>query len=1109
MMTGAIGWLEQIFESIPLPILEVWGRFGFILGLPLMLCAFAGLTFRPHDRWGIGRQRQTWDGKAFLSMILTFALIFVTGYIGSTIVLVPGAQTFESLKDLSVFLCLILFGYPALIIVPFAYGLSDLMEGVPPGFLLAWLPGYFINPACFWMATQLLGRDPDFKKARTWKRYLIFVLLFMTIEPLLWGYLCSAQFTSGISYRSITPALFFTTLLTWIMAPGAMLLALPLARRYGFFWPEIPGHVHERSFNEKVTQAEGLPLRMVLALPFIVLLLTMVGSTAYLALKSSEETATKLARHLHEEIAENILLNLNNYMEESASDRGPYFIAGLQALLKHAGEDNQGITFIIDDAEQLVAASYAGEPAAAFGVQLQEVAIKTLKESQGSVPALDSGRQFTFDVVRSKPLSRETWMAQATPYRHAKQDLSWMVLTVIPAAFYQEGVRIGNSQSAMILALALALSLIAAVTFSSMVTAPIKRIADATHALARGDLSRRVPGGPIEELQALSQSFNHMAGQLQESFQRSRLSEEMFRHLVETTPGIVWQADPNNFHIMFISQQAEILLGYSVEDFQKPDFVIKNLHPMDRKKAIKFYRQSVKRNQAQAIEYRFFRKDGSMVWLRDTVKAIQKSEGSCYLHGVIIDITDRKIAEEALEIVKVKAETALDLAKAGYWHVPIDGSGLYYSSPRTVQIFGDIPNDDCAYSIEEAWYSNVLLGDEAAAIKFRQILADAVAGQVDVLDTTYAYKRPVDGRVIWIHAMGKILRNLKGVPIDIYGVAQDITDFKNAEDDVKRMNSLLEQRVAERTEKLMQATKNLIESSRKAGMAEVAIGVLHNIGNALTIANIKVQNLHLDLQNKSAIRHLHEVMDFMKSKGDQLADFMTTDTNGQRMLHYLDSISQELWRQEEAYQKLVSQLCSDLNLISQLITKQQLSAKYTGVVENLSLTECLEDVLAIQAYDLEKYRIHIDRVFMQNPVISTDRHKLIQILSNLISNAVQAMHKNAGERILTIEVRELGEHADIVLRDNGIGISDEQMPHMFRYGYTTKQTGHGFGLHSSSIDAKLLGGNLSCSSTGRHQGATFTLTLPIRPFALPEEMFPSAEDIVGQRLDEHRAGNLG
>ena len=167
-MTSVISWLEAIVSTIPLPLLEVWSRFSYIVGLVLAICAFGGFTFRIGEQWGFGRERQTWDAKAFLSMPLTFVLIIATGYIGSFVVLVPGAQTFESLKDLVVLLCIVLFGYPALIAVPPAYRLSDLIEGVPPEFRPGLVQGYF-----FWTRLCLDGlsahrSESGFPLGRTW-----------------------------------------------------------------------------------------------------------------------------------------------------------------------------------------------------------------------------------------------------------------------------------------------------------------------------------------------------------------------------------------------------------------------------------------------------------------------------------------------------------------------------------------------------------------------------------------------------------------------------------------------------------------------------------------------------------------------------------------------------------------------------------------------------------------------------------------------------------------------------------------------------------------------------------------------------------------------------
>ena len=165
-MTSVIVWLEAVVAAIPLPLLEVWSRFSYVVGLALAICAFGGFTFRIGESWGFGRERQAWDGKAFLSLPLTFVLIIATGYIGSFVVFVAGAQTFESLKDLVVLLCIVLFGYPALIAVPPAYMLSDLIEGVPLDFVLNWAEGYFFWTAFVWMAYQLIGRNPDSARRR-------------------------------------------------------------------------------------------------------------------------------------------------------------------------------------------------------------------------------------------------------------------------------------------------------------------------------------------------------------------------------------------------------------------------------------------------------------------------------------------------------------------------------------------------------------------------------------------------------------------------------------------------------------------------------------------------------------------------------------------------------------------------------------------------------------------------------------------------------------------------------------------------------------------------------------------------------------------------------
>ncbi len=508
-------WLEAKFAQIPLPFMDVWGRFGYLIGFALMIAAFGGFTFRTNHHWGLGRERQSWDSKSFISVIVTFVLVILTGYLGSFIILVPGAQTFESLKDLSVFLCIVLFGYPALVIVPIAYGISDLIEGVSPHSIIDWLVGYFINPSCFWIAYQFIGKDPDFKKLKTWGWYLAFVAIFSSIEPALWGYICSDEFTSEISFRNITPALFFTTSITWIIAPFAMLLTYPLAKKLRLFGAKTA----DQNSTER-----GLPLRIIFAAPFIFLLLIVVSSTALIILQNGERSAKKLVGHLHHEIAENINLQLDDFIESSklgVSDD----IANINLLLKKLTITKLGRAFIIDRSGKLIASSHHSSINAPDEAIQQSILALTLKLP--SLAQLSEPLQYRFDYVTAKPLSRNKWLAQATPYmdRHGGHQ-DWILMTIIPETFYLDGVHNGSSQSAMAFAIFLALSLAIAATIANIVTSPIRQLVKATHAITKGDLSVRSPESNLQEIDALSRSFNEMAEKLNSTYRALESAKE-------------------------------------------------------------------------------------------------------------------------------------------------------------------------------------------------------------------------------------------------------------------------------------------------------------------------------------------------------------------------------------------------------------------------------------------------------------------------------------------------------------------------------------------------------------------------------------------------------
>ena len=678
-MTHVITWLETIVATLPLPLLEVWGRFSYLVGLLLAVCAFGGFTFRIGDRWGFGRERQTWDLKAFLSLPLTFVLIIVTGYIGSFIVLVPGAQTFESLKDLVVLLAIVLFGYPALIAVPPAYMISDLIEGVPPTFVLSWAEGYFFWASFVWMAYQLIGRDPDFRRARTWRRYSLFVALVMLVDPVMWGFICSGQFSSAISYRNISSALFFTLIVTWLIAPGAFLVVLPLARRFGWFWAEIPGHVRERAIRsrewiweaghgktlqEPSATQEGLPILIFIFTPFIALVLVMVGATAIVALRSADDDAARLATRLHQEMSANIRMRLDAYLVRSP-DLDAERHEALVPLLRSQGIGSEGRAFLLDHTGVMIASSAPDDD------PVVRSAVAGLAQYLGPSGLSETATEFRFDHVTARPLSRETWLTYATPYRDESAGRQWILVTAMPEAFYLAGLRIGNSRAAMVFAVALVLSLVLAAVLASMVTAPLRRIARVTGNMARGDLSARVPGSQLEELGGLAQSFNDMATRLKTSFDdlvgevatrtrrereleesegRLRASEDRLQLAIEAAGLGIWDLDIEHDRLVWDDSMYR-LCGVSREEFSSPlDAWSRCCVPDDVARVSAEVEAALRGGHEFRSDFRIRRDDGSIRTIRATAHTTRNADGRAVrMVGVNLDVTDLITAERERE----------------------------------------------------------------------------------------------------------------------------------------------------------------------------------------------------------------------------------------------------------------------------------------------------------------------------------------------------------------------------------------------------------------------------------------------------------------------------
>ena len=313
-------------------------------------------------------------------------------------------------------------------------------------------------------------------------------------------------------------------------------------------------------------------------------------------------------------------------------------------------------------------------------------------------------------------------------------------------------------------------------------------------------------------------------------------------------------------------------------------------------------------------------------------------------------------------------------------------------------------------------------------------------------------------------------------------VSQVLIAHKNSEGELEYfstvMRDMTERRQAEEALRLSQ--QKLLETSRLAGMAEVATGVLHNVGNVLNSVNVSA-GLVVEKLRRSKAPKLAKAAALLTAHNGDLAEYLTKDVNGQKLPGYLAKLGEFFVAENAELLHEVDQLGRNIEHIKEVVAMQQSYAKVSGVFENLPAHQLVEDAIAMNIGAFERHGVAVERQFSAVPLIRVDRHKVLQILINLIRNAKYALDDVPRTRQADYHFHLRRERAGvhIVVADNGIGISPENLTRIFAHGFTTREDGHGFGLHSGALAARSMGGALSVASAGVGQGATFTLELPI------------------------------
>jgi len=515
-------------------------------------------------------------------------------------------------------------------------------------------------------------------------------------------------------------------------------------------------------------------------------------------------------------------------------------------------------------------------------------------------------------------------------------------------------------------------------------------------------------------------------------------------------------------------------------------------HPDDRRRHDEFFRRVEKGAISQfSMEKRYLRLDGKLVWVIFSFQRRSFADGSYEDLSTVADITAHKQAAAELTYERELLRALLDYSADSIFFKDRQSRYVKLSRSEARNLFAIARSRHNATDVDILpahlesleQFQEYVIGKSDSDIYGEEAAREFARNEQEIIRSGQPIVGKVekivhhDGHETWQLTTKMPWRdNQTGEIIGTFGTSSNITGIKEAE------------------LKVAEAQKQLLDASRQAGMAEVATSVLHNVGNVLNSVNVS-STLVLDLLKKSRLNNLGRIADLIQQQGNQLGDFFTSDPRGQQLPEYLAKLAVHLETERAALVNEVELTRKNIEHIKDIVTMQQSYAKVSGVVEKVRATDLVEDALRMNAGALTRHNVQVARDYPENPPqFYVERQKVLQILVNLIRNAKYACEEsNREDRIITVAVRLHPERMQIIVQDNGVGILPENLTRIFSHGFTTREHGHGFGLHSGALAAKEMNGALHVHSDGPGCGATFTLELPLNTQPVTDSTPPSAQ----------------
>jgi PAS domain S-box-containing protein len=516
--------------------------------------------------------------------------------------------------------------------------------------------------------------------------------------------------------------------------------------------------------------------------------------------------------------------------------------------------------------------------------------------------------------------------------------------------------------------------------------------------------------------------------------------------LLESAPVAIYHTDSAG-NMTYSNPEYRRMFG--LELGHSPDAWARRVHPDDRARMEQVWAEFCRHPRPSRFESYRTRSDDGLI--RHISEQVVPADGVDGWVGTIADFTDLVAARDNLRRAEILFRNTFDQAPLGIVYAERSGQFLRFN-----QAFAAMLGFDAA-DLAGKTMLDLICAEDVARVSAQ--IEQLWSGALQFVDLEKRFIRK-DGSILWVRTTTSLLRDAAAAEHSVEFL-RDITARKGSAEELERVH------------------KQLVTASRQAGMAEVATNVLHNVGNILNSVNISA-SLVIERVKQSKGPGVSRVAALLKEQGSAVADFIAHDERGKRIPEYLTSLGEQLLGDQKMALEELASLRDNLEHIKDTVAMQQSYAKLCGVTETIAVAELVEDSLRLNAGAFVRHGVTLCREFGEVPPVTVDKHKVLQILVNLVRNAKYACDESGrADKLLTLRIEKAPAGVRICVIDNGVGIPAENMSRLFTHGFTTRVDGHGFGLHSGALAAQELGGSLRVMSDGPGCGATFILELPV------------------------------